>query len=128
MYDDAAAAATATTTTMTHTHDNQVRKAVTAGYFTNAAKKDPTEGYKTMVEGNPVYIHPSSALFNKNPEWLLYHEARITMMRMICYHSECGGDQSDESDESDSDDDDDESHRGSPWTVRKRQQCVARVA
>lgn len=24
------------------------------------------------------YIHPSSALFNKNPEWLLYHELVLT--------------------------------------------------
>ena len=58
-----------------------------------------------MVEGNPVYIHPSSALFNKvggrskevpkknrkaltksqrvlcpkqNPEWLIYHELVMT--------------------------------------------------
>lgn len=33
-----------------------VRKAVVAGYFTNAAKKDPQEGYKTMVEGTPVCV------------------------------------------------------------------------
>jgi ATP-dependent RNA helicase DHX8/PRP22 len=31
-----------------------------------------------MVEGNPVYIHPSSALFNKNPEWMIYHELVLT--------------------------------------------------
>ncbi|KAJ1457045.1 P-loop containing nucleoside triphosphate hydrolase protein [Pelagophyceae sp. CCMP2097] len=57
---------------------DRVRKCIVAGYFTNAAKKDPAEGYKTMVEGNPVYIHPSSALFNKNPEWLIYHELVLT--------------------------------------------------
>ncbi|CAM9579809.1 unnamed protein product [Ectocarpus fasciculatus] len=56
----------------------KVRKCIVAGYFTNAAKKDPQEGYKTMVEGQPVYIHPSSALFNKNPEWVLYHELVLT--------------------------------------------------
>jgi hypothetical protein len=28
-------------------------------------RKDPQEGYKTLVEGTPVYIHPSSALFSK---------------------------------------------------------------
>lgn len=55
-----------------------VRKAITAGFFTNVAKKDPTEGYRTMVEGQPVYIHPSSALFNKNPEWVIYHELVLT--------------------------------------------------
>jgi ATP-dependent RNA helicase DHX8/PRP22 len=57
---------------------NKVRKCICAGYFTNAAKKDPQEGYRTMVEGQPVYIHPSSALFNKNPEWLIYHELVLT--------------------------------------------------
>jgi ATP-dependent RNA helicase DHX8/PRP22 len=44
----------------------------------NAAKKDPQEGYKTMVESQPVYIHPSSALYNKNPEWVIYHELVLT--------------------------------------------------
>jgi hypothetical protein len=30
-------------------------------------RKDPQEGYKTLVEGTPVYIHPSSALFRLEP-------------------------------------------------------------
>jgi ATP-dependent RNA helicase DHX8/PRP22 len=30
------------------------------------------------VENQPVFIHPSSALFNKNPEWVLYHELVLT--------------------------------------------------
>ena len=51
-----------------------VRKAIVAGFFSNAAKKDPQEGYKTIVEGTPVYIHPSSAVFQRNPEWVIYHE------------------------------------------------------
>uniref|UniRef100_A0A7S3PIF3 RNA helicase n=1 Tax=Aplanochytrium stocchinoi TaxID=215587 RepID=A0A7S3PIF3_9STRA len=55
-----------------------IRKSITAGFFMHAAKKDPTEGYKTLVEGQPVYIHPSSALFNKNPDWLIYHELVLT--------------------------------------------------
>jgi ATP-dependent RNA helicase DHX8/PRP22 len=53
---------------------SKIRKAICAGYFTHAAKKDPQEGYKTIVEGTPVYIHPSSALFQKNPDWVIYHE------------------------------------------------------
>ena len=56
----------------------KVRKCIVAGFFTNAAKKDPTEGYKTMVENQPVFIHPSSSLFNKNPEWVIYHELVLT--------------------------------------------------
>jgi len=57
---------------------NRVRKAICSGFFTHAARKDPQEGYRTMVEGQPVYIHPSSALFNKNPDWVIYHELVLT--------------------------------------------------
>jgi ATP-dependent RNA helicase DHX8/PRP22 len=53
-------------------------KAITAGFFTNAAKKDPQEGYRTLVDQNPVYIHPSSAIFQKNPEFVIYHELVLT--------------------------------------------------
>jgi ATP-dependent RNA helicase DHX8/PRP22 len=55
-----------------------VRKAIVSGFFAHAARKDPQEGYKTLTEGQPVYIHPSSALFQKNPEWVIYHELVLT--------------------------------------------------
>jgi ATP-dependent RNA helicase DHX8/PRP22 len=55
-----------------------VRKAIAAGYFTHAARKDPQEGYKTLVEDTPVYIHPSSAIFQRNPTWVVYHELVMT--------------------------------------------------
>ncbi|KII93617.1 hypothetical protein PLICRDRAFT_101872 [Plicaturopsis crispa FD-325 SS-3] len=64
---------------------NRVRKAICSGMFRNAAKKDPQEGYKTLVEGTPVYIHPSSALFNRNPEWVVYHELVLTT-REYCHN------------------------------------------
>ncbi|KAG6919029.1 hypothetical protein DXG01_009739 [Tephrocybe rancida] len=64
---------------------NVVRKAICSGFFRNAAKKDPQEGYKTLVEGTPVYIHPSSALFNRNPEWVVYHELVLTT-REYCHN------------------------------------------
>ncbi len=64
---------------------NLVRKAIASGFFRNAAKKDPQEGYKTLVEGTPVYIHPSSALFNRNPEWVVYHELVLTT-REYCHN------------------------------------------
>ncbi|KAJ1565500.1 DEAH-box ATP-dependent RNA helicase prp22, partial [Nowakowskiella sp. JEL0078] len=55
-----------------------VLKAIVGGFFKHAAKKDPQEGYKTLTEGTPVYIHPSSALFNRQPEWVIYHELVLT--------------------------------------------------
>ncbi|TPX59462.1 hypothetical protein PhCBS80983_g02474 [Powellomyces hirtus] len=57
---------------------NKVRMAISGGFFRHAAKKDPQEGYKTLVESTPVYIHPSSALFNRQPEWVIYHELVLT--------------------------------------------------
>lgn len=69
---------------------NRVRMAICSGFFRNAAKKgapperrwtdmpDPTEGYKTLVEGTPVSIHPSSALFQRPPEWCIYYELVLT--------------------------------------------------
>ncbi len=64
---------------------NLVRRAICSGFFRHAAKKDPQEGYKTLVEGTPVYIHPSSALFNRNPEWIIYHELILTT-REYCHN------------------------------------------
>ena len=32
-----------------------------------------------------MYIHPSSALFNRNPEWLIYHELILTT-REYCHN------------------------------------------
>jgi len=57
----------------------KVRQALCSGFFRNAARKDPQEGYKTLVEGTPVYLHPSSALFGKQAEWVIYTELVLTV-------------------------------------------------
>ncbi|KAL1312034.1 hypothetical protein HN51_038671 [Arachis hypogaea] len=56
----------------------KIRKAITAGFFFHAARKDPQEGYRTLVENQPVYIHPSSSLFQRQPSWVIYHELVMT--------------------------------------------------
>ncbi|CAM6098024.1 unnamed protein product [Calypogeia fissa] len=56
----------------------KIRKAICAGFFFHAARKDPQEGYRTLVENQPVYIHPSSALFQRQPDWVIYHELVMT--------------------------------------------------
>lgn len=55
-----------------------VRRALCSGYFRNSARKDPQEGYKTLIEGTPVSLHPSSALFGKQAEWVIYHTLLLT--------------------------------------------------
>jgi len=52
----------------------RVQKAICSGFFRNAAKKDPQEGYRTLVDSQMVSIHPSSALFHRQPEWVVFHE------------------------------------------------------
>lgn len=56
----------------------KIRKAIAAGFFFHAARKDPQEGYRTLVENQPVYIHPSSALFQRQPDWVIYYELVMT--------------------------------------------------
>ncbi|KAM9772979.1 ATP-dependent RNA helicase DHX8 isoform X1 [Syngnathus typhle] len=56
----------------------RVQKAICSGFFRNTAKKDPQEGYRTLIDPQVVYIHPSSALFNRQPEWVVYHELVLT--------------------------------------------------
>lgn len=56
----------------------KVRQALCSGFFRNSARKDPQEGYKTLIEGTPVYLHPSSALFGKQAECVIYHEVVLT--------------------------------------------------
>ncbi|CAI2371503.1 unnamed protein product [Moneuplotes crassus] len=65
----------------------RLRKAIAAGFFTHAAKKDQQEGYRTVADNQNVYIHPSSSLFNKNPDCVVYHELVMTSkeyMRDVC--------------------------------------------
>lgn len=57
---------------------NRIRKCITAGYFGNACRRDPQEGYRTLTDHQQVYIHPSSALYQRNPEWIIYHELVLT--------------------------------------------------
>ena len=66
---------------------NKIRKTICAGFFHHAAKKDPTEGFKTLTDNQQVFIHPSSSLFNKGPQWVVYHELVQTSkeyMREVC--------------------------------------------
>ncbi|KAK9449570.1 uncharacterized protein V1518DRAFT_383533 [Limtongia smithiae] len=57
---------------------DRVRRALCSGFFRNTARKDPQEGFRTLIENTPVYMHPSSALFGKSAEYVLYHTLVLT--------------------------------------------------
>lgn len=51
-----------------------VTKAVTAGFFSNAARLE-TEGgntYRSLRGNQELYIHPSSVLFRASPKWVVF--------------------------------------------------------
>jgi ATP-dependent RNA helicase DHX8/PRP22 len=56
----------------------RARQALCSGFFGNSARKDPSEGYRTLIEGTPVYMHPSSALFGKPAEHVIFNTLVMT--------------------------------------------------
>ena len=62
---------------------DRVRRALCTGFFHNASRRDTEAGagagcYKTVVQGTQVYLHPLSALFGKQAEWVMNHEFILT--------------------------------------------------
>lgn len=56
-----------------------IQKAVTAGFFPNAARlQKGGDSYRTVKSGQSVYLHPSSVLMEVNPKWVIYYELVLT--------------------------------------------------
>ena len=57
-----------------------VLKAITAGFFYNAARLGKSGDYQTVKQHRTVYIHPSSVLAKEEepPGWLVYFELAFT--------------------------------------------------
>jgi len=65
----------------------KVQKTICSGFFRNAARKDPQEGYKTVVDNQTVFVHPSSALFNRQPDWYsvtIHFSHAVTILVGFC--------------------------------------------
>ncbi|CAI5759823.1 unnamed protein product [Candida verbasci] len=60
---------------------NLIRKTLCCGYFKNSSRRDNQgdNSYKTInASETSVYLHPSSSLFGKAPEYLIYHSLLLT--------------------------------------------------
>jgi pre-mRNA-splicing factor ATP-dependent RNA helicase DHX16 len=58
---------------------NPIQKAITAGFFPNAARlQRGGDSYRTVKNGQTVHLHPSSTLFEVNPRWVIYFELVLT--------------------------------------------------
>lgn len=61
------------------TNIQPIQKAITAGFFPNAARlQRGGDSYRTIKNGQSVYLHPSSTLMEVNPRWVIYFELVLT--------------------------------------------------
>ena len=56
-----------------------IQKAITAGFFPHSARlQRDGQSYRTVKNGQVVYIHPSGVLIESRPKWVIYHELVLT--------------------------------------------------
>ncbi|KAG0003789.1 hypothetical protein BGZ80_005733, partial [Entomortierella chlamydospora] len=64
-----------------------IRRAITSGFFYNAAKLNRSgDSYRTVKSNQTVVIHPSSSLYQSKPKWVVYFELVLTskeFMRIV---------------------------------------------
>lgn len=86
---------TAESLAVTHTTDNdparkteQIRRCLTTGYFSQAARMVPDGTFRTIDGGTVLHAHPSSIMFNRKADWVIFTEvmetANKTFIRDIC--------------------------------------------
>ncbi|EED23947.1 ATP dependent RNA helicase, putative [Talaromyces stipitatus ATCC 10500] len=52
----------------------QIRRCLTTGYFAHAAKMQPDGSFRTVSGGLTLHTHPSSLMFNRKADWVIFHE------------------------------------------------------
>ncbi|RWA05482.1 hypothetical protein EKO27_g9624 [Xylaria grammica] len=57
---------------------DRVRRCLTAGYFAHAARMQPDGSYRNVEGGTVLYAHPSSLMFNRKADWVIFHEVMET--------------------------------------------------
>ena len=56
-----------------------IQKAITAGFFPNAARLQRSgDSYRTVKNNMTVHIHPSSVLMESRPKWVVFYELVLT--------------------------------------------------
>ena len=56
----------------------KVRRCLTAGFFAQAARMQPDGTFRTVNGGTVMYAHPSSLMYNRKADWVVFHEAMET--------------------------------------------------
>ncbi|KAJ5689639.1 ATP-dependent RNA helicase DHX35 [Penicillium macrosclerotiorum] len=56
----------------------QLQRCLATGYFAHAAKMQPDGTFKTVSGGLTLHAHPSSLMFNRKADWVVFHEIMQT--------------------------------------------------
>lgn len=70
------------------TKAEQIRRCLTTGYFSQAARMVPDGTFRTIDGGTVLHAHPSSIMFNRKADWVIFTEVMEaktkTFIRDIC--------------------------------------------
>ncbi|CAK7203361.1 hypothetical protein SEUCBS139899_006094 [Sporothrix eucalyptigena] len=56
----------------------QIRRCLTTGYFAHAARMQPDGTFRNVAGGTVLHAHPTSLLFNRKADWVIFHEVMET--------------------------------------------------
>lgn len=56
----------------------QIRRCLTTGYFAHAAQMQPDGTFRNVEGGTVLHAHPSSLMFNRKADWVIFHEVMET--------------------------------------------------
>jgi ATP-dependent RNA helicase DDX35 len=56
----------------------QIRRCLTTGYFAHAARMQPDGSFRNVSGTTVLYAHPSSLMFNRRADWVIFHEVMET--------------------------------------------------
>ncbi|SLM41517.1 atp dependent rna [Lasallia pustulata] len=56
----------------------QIRRCLTTGFFAHVARMQPDGSFRTVSGGTALHTHPSSLMFNRKADWVLFHEIMET--------------------------------------------------
>ncbi|POW13147.1 hypothetical protein PSHT_07847 [Puccinia striiformis] len=65
--------------------EQKVRRCLVSGYFKNVALMKDDGSYRGCRDGNVMFVHPSSVMFNRKPEtgYVVYHEITETKKKLM---------------------------------------------
>jgi ATP-dependent RNA helicase DDX35 len=52
----------------------QISRCLTTGYFAHAARMQPDGTFRSISGGVVLHAHPSSLMFNRKADWVIFHE------------------------------------------------------